>query len=71
MSYEDGSWMNRIYFPTSKLYILEILDFRSTLRILSPTVWSILTLTLPSLINEATYCHPLRKWKMSLGPYWM
>ena len=32
MSYEDGSWMNRICFPTSKLYILEILYFRSTLN---------------------------------------
>ena len=32
ISYEDGSWMNRIYFPTSKIYILVNLDFRSTLN---------------------------------------
>ena len=30
--YENGSWMNEIHFPNSKIYILVILDFRSTFK---------------------------------------
>ena len=46
ISYENGSWMNGIHFPTSKTYILRIFDFRSTLTAGPYVLWKLTEQTL-------------------------